>query len=48
MPPTQRDDDLNEICREYQLKRYSSPGRVLERVREQISKDLQFARGLRN
>jgi len=48
MSPTQRDDDLNEICREYQLKRYSSAGRVIERLREQISKDLQFGRGLRN
>ncbi len=47
-PYSERDDDLNEICRAYQLKRYSSAGRVIERVREQISKELQFARGLRN
>jgi len=42
------DDDLNGICRKYQLKRYNSAGRVIERVRGQISKDLQFGRGLRN
>jgi len=45
-PYSERDDDLNEICREYQLKRYSSAGRVIEKVREQISKDLQFGRGV--
>ena len=48
VPYSETDDDLNEICREYQLKRYSSAGRVIERVRERISKELQFGRGLRN
>ncbi len=45
-PYSQRDYDLNEICGEYQLKRYSSAGRVIERVRERISKELQFGRGV--
>jgi len=45
-PYSERDYDLNGICREYQLKRYSSAGRVIERVRERISKELQFGRGV--
>ena len=34
-----RGDGLGEICREFQMKRYSSASSAIERVRTQISKD---------
>jgi len=37
-----RGDGLNEICREFYMKRYSSASSAIERVRVQISKDRQF------
>lgn len=37
-----RGENLNKICREYGLKKYSSASSVIERVREQIIRDLKF------
>lgn len=34
-----REDGLGEICKEFQMKRYSSAHRVMERVTTQISQD---------
>lgn len=41
---TLRGEGLHEICREYQLKKYSSASSVIERVRDQMSNDQQFRR----
>jgi chromosomal replication initiation ATPase DnaA len=37
-----RGEGLVEICRDYNLKKYSSASSVIERVRKRISKDPQF------
>ena len=37
-----RGENLDEICREYGLKKYSSASSVIERVKGQISRDRQF------
>ena len=37
-----RGEGLVEICRDYNLKKYSSASSVIERVRERISKDRRF------
>jgi len=37
-----RGENLNKICREYGLKKYSSASSVIERVRDQIIRDLKF------
>ena len=37
-----RGEGLIEICRDYNLKKYSSVSSVIERVRERISKDRRF------
>jgi hypothetical protein len=39
-----RADGLDELCREFHLKRYSSASSALERVRGQMSKDRRFKR----
>ena len=37
-----RGDGLGEICKEFQMKRYSSASSVIERVKTQTSKDVRF------
>ena len=37
-----RGDGLDQICREFHMKRYSSASSAIQRVRVQISKDRQF------
>jgi len=37
-----RGDGLGEICKEFHMKRYSTASSAIERVKDQISKDVRF------
>ena len=43
-----RRDRLNQICKQFQMKKYSSASRVIERMKKELKRDKKFIKQVKD